>query len=403
VTDDPRRVRPLLALALGPVLASALACGGSPIRYGAILPLSGQHEVYGQAIRKGIELAYQQAKADPAFAELELSFHDSASDPQRANAELRKVYDEGALAAIGGVTSAEALAMVKIADDEGRVLLSPSASLPQLTGISENFFRVFPSDFSEGTVMARYAFENLRLRAGVVIAQEETYAMGIQKVFAEEFQRKGGRILETIDYPANTSEFEALADRAVTLRPDFAYVAAYAAEISRIIRDLRGQGFAGLILTTSSFAAAGIIEQTGATAEGAYFTQATFDTEGEKLTPQVKSFVEAFQQRFATAPDLYAAHGFDAFNVLLEAYRQGGTTTNSFWKGMRGIRDLQGVTGVLQFDEKGDVTKFPHVYIVTQGKPVDVEERRQEEILRARQEIERIQREMERLRGAGDN
>jgi branched-chain amino acid transport system substrate-binding protein len=251
--------------------------------------------------------------------------------------------------------------------------------------------------------MARYAFENLRLRAGVVIAQEETYAMGIQKVFAEEFQRKGGRILETIDYPANTSEFEALADRAVTLRPDFAYVAAYAAEISRIIRDLRGQGFAGLILTTSSFAAAGIIEQTGATAEGAYFTQATFDTEGEKLTPQVKSFVEAFQQRFATAPDLYAAHGFDAFNVLLEAYRQGGTTTNSFWKGMRGIRDLQGVTGVLQFDEKGDVTKFPHVYIVTQGKPVDVEERRQEEILRARQEIERIQREMERLRGAGDN
>ncbi|HLF56533.1 MAG TPA: penicillin-binding protein activator [Thermoanaerobaculia bacterium] len=398
MTDERRYVHPLLALL---VAAGALGCPGQAIRFGAVLPLSGHAEVYGQAIRKGIEVAYQQAQKDPAFAQLQLEFVDSASDPERAKTELRKIYKGGAIAAIGGVTSAEALAMVKVADDEGRVLLSPSASLPQLTGISENFFRIFPSDFSEGTVMARYAYDNLRLRAGVILAKEETYAMGIQKIFGDEFQRKGGRILETIEYPANTAEFAALADRAVTLKPDFAYVAAYAAEISQMIQDLRAQGFAGLILTTSSFAAAETIQRTGAAAESAYFTQATFETEGKKITPEVQVFVEAFRTRFGTAPDLYAAHGYDAFNVLVEAYRQGGTTALSFWKGMRNIRELRGVTGVLQFDEKGDVTKFPHVYIVTQGKPVDVEERRQEEILRARQEIERIQREMERLRNSG--
>jgi branched-chain amino acid transport system substrate-binding protein len=120
------------------------------------------------------------------------------------------------------------------------------------------------------------------------------------------------------------------------------------------------------------------------------------------VTPHVREFVDAFRQRFGVAPDLYAAHGYDAFNVLLEAWRQGGTTGLSFWKGMRAVREFQGVTGVLQFDEKGDVTKFPHVYIVAQGKAVDVEERRQEEILKARQEIERIQREMERLRNQGN-
>jgi len=112
--------------------------------------------------------------------------------------------------------------------------------------------------------------------------------------------------------------------------------------------------------------------------------------------------VASYRARYGEMPDLYAAHGFDAFNILLEAYRLGGTSGLSFWKGMRGVRDYLGVTGILQFDEKGDVSKFPHVYIVADGRPVDVEQRRQEEIQRARQEIERIQREMERLRNQGN-
>jgi branched-chain amino acid transport system substrate-binding protein len=166
--SDQRRIAELLSGVL--VLGSVLGCGGGTIRFGAVLPLSGNAEVYGQSIRKGIDLAYEEAKRTTQFGSSELIVVDSRSDPERGRALLREVYDAGALAAIGGVTSAEALSMVEIADDEDRVLLSPSASNPQLTGISTNFYRVFPSDFADGTVMARYAYDNLRLRAGVVIA-----------------------------------------------------------------------------------------------------------------------------------------------------------------------------------------------------------------------------------------
>ena len=47
--------------------------------------------------------------------------------------------------------------MVSVADDAERVLLSPSASSLELTGISRNFFRVFFSDFDEGTTMGMFA------------------------------------------------------------------------------------------------------------------------------------------------------------------------------------------------------------------------------------------------------
>jgi branched-chain amino acid transport system substrate-binding protein len=399
VNDHSRVVPSLLALAICGALAG---CEPKAIRFGAVLPLSGTAAVYGKAIRSGIELAYEQAQKNPEIdGPIELAIVDSGADPDRARRSLREIYSGGAIAAIGGVTSAEALAMVEIADKEGRVLLSPSASNPQLTGISSNFYRIFPSDFAEGTVMARYSYDNLRLRAGVVIAKEETYAKGIQKVFAEEFTRKGGRIIESVEYPENMNEFGAIADHAVTLKPDFVYVAAYAQDVASIIQELRRHEYGGIILTTHSFAAADTIEKMANAAEGVYLTQATFDPNGE-LAPAQREFVASYRARYGEMPDLYAAHGFDAFNILLEAYRLGGTSGLSFWKGMRGVRDYLGVTGILQFDEKGDVSKFPHVYIVADGRPVDVEQRRQEEIQRARQEIERIQREMERLRDEGN-
>ncbi len=387
-------------LLAGSLALSLVGCPGSGIKIGVVLPLTGNAAVYGTAIQRGIELAHEQSGRMLDGKPVELVVVDSGSDPERAKNELRKLYNDGALVAIGGVTSAEALAMVKVADDESHTLVSPSASLPQLTGISENFFRIFPSDFAEGTVMARYAYDDLRLRNGVILAKEETYAKGIQKVFADEFQRKGGRIVETVEFPNNTSDFSALADRAATLKPDFVYVAAYAGEGSRLIQDLRHHQYTGLILTTSSFAAAEAISKAGAAAELVYFTQSSFETEGD-LTPHGAAFVKSFKERYGSVPDLYAAHGFDALNVIFEAYRQGGTSAISFWKGMRGVRELAGVTGVLQFDEKGDVQKFPHVYVVRGGKAVDIEMERQEQIVKAREEMKRLQTELDRLRQGG--
>ena len=389
------------AFALLALAGAGLACGSPTIRFGAVLPLTGQHAVYGLSIQKGVDLAIERALKDPMFAgKLEFTTSDSGSDAQRASDAVGRIYDAGALAAVGGVTSGEALAMVEVADNKGRVLLSPSASSPQLTGISTNFFRIFPSDFAEGTVMARYAFDNLHLKQGVVLAKEETYAKGIQKVFGDEFQRKGGKILETVEYPEGTRDFAALCERVVTLKPDFVYLAAYAEEVSRMIRHLRAQQFMGLILATSSFAAAETISQTGAPAERVYFTQSSFETEGN-LPPAVQEFVTAYRARYRGTPDLYAAHGFDAVNVLLEAYRQGGTTQLSFWKGMRNVRELVGVTGTLQFDEKGDVAKFPHVYVITDGKAVDVEGERQRQIEEARQRMREIEESIRKLQSQG--
>jgi branched-chain amino acid transport system substrate-binding protein len=301
------------------------------------------------------------------------------------------MYNQGAVAVIGGVTTDEALAMVASADRDDKVLLSPSASSPRLTGISRNFFRVFPSDFREGTKMGNFAAQTLGIDSTVILASQAPYARGIQDIFKTEFERYGGEVPAVIEYPVESENFSDLVAQALDQQPVAVYVADYAPNTATIVRELRSQGFAGKILATSAFAAPEVFADVGAAAEGVILTQTAMPPDD----PAVAAFSRAFEARFGTAPNLWAAHGYDALMVLVEAMREGGTTPSDLWKGMRSIRNYQGASGTIQFDERGDVSKFPRTYVVEDGALVDydraVEEQRQE-ILRRIEQLNRAAR-----------
>ena len=164
---------------------------------------------------------------------------DSESDSAKAAQLLEQLYDEGVLAVIGGVTTAEAIEMVPVADRADRVLLSPSASSPELTGISRNFFRVFFSDFDEGTKMGNFAAVQMEISSVVILAKEETWATGVQEIFAREFERHGGQVLEVLEFPAGTRDYSGLVERVNTLDPSAVYLAAYAEEVAQMVTELR--------------------------------------------------------------------------------------------------------------------------------------------------------------------
>ena len=375
------------------------SCGGArTVKFGAVLPLTGQWQLYGEPIRKGLELAYEQAKDDPnAEFAFELDIRDSESRAPHAAEQLEAVYDAGVLAAVGGVTSDEALAMVPVMDEADRVLLSPSASSPKLTSISSNFYRIYPSDFREGAKMGNFAAQTLGLNKAVILAAESNYALGVQDVFKSEFERYGGEVAAVIEYPVGHTEFDDDVTKALSHDPEAVYVADYAFEIASIVKKLRQRGFRGRILTTHAFAAPGILDEVGGAAEGILLTRTIFDVGSSD--PPVKSFVDAYKAKYREEPDAFAAHGYDAFKVLQEALKQGGTAARDFWKGMRQVK-IVGASGLIQFDEKGDVGQFPRVYQVSDGKLIDYEKYVEIKKKELQDRLEQLRREAEAARRA---
>lgn len=364
------------------------------IEFGAVLPLTGTYEIYGQSIKKGIEIAVKDLEARADFPyEIEVTILDTQSDPATGKQMLDDEFGDGVFAAVGGVTTAEAMAMVEIADKWERVLISPSASSPELTGISKYFYRVFPSDSREGTTMGNFAARKLNVSTVVIITKEDPFARGIQEVFKTEFERNGGSVLEVIEYPQGAADFSGFIDRVMTVNPEAAYLAAYAEDTAKLIQALRQREFEGQILTTAAFALPEIIERVGEDAEKVFLTRAVFEIDSGE--PAIADFVEAYRAQHGLSPDLYAAHGYDSVMVLAASLLESGPFASDFWKGIRAIRDYAGVTGTIQFDEKGDAQKFPRVYVVEGGNLVDYEkevEDRRRKLLERLRKLEEAQR-----------
>lgn len=393
------RLKTWLTTLLLPLLGCFACAQQEAIVFGVVLPLSGDSAIYGESIKNGIELALDRLQAEyPEAADIKLDVRDSESDPERARELADELYNDGVRAIIGGVTTPEAMTMVEVADRSNRVLVSPSASAASLTGISRNFYRVWPSDAREGSKMGQYAAQNLNLKTAVILAADSAYAEGIQSVFQDSFKQNGGEILDALIYPANTEDLDALIERTISLAPDAVYIADYADGIVRVLTKLKQQGYEGKILTVAAFATSPAIAAAGRDAEGVFVTHPQFSPD-DAANVEVQEFVNAYTDEFGETPGLYAAHGYDAMVVAYQAIQEGGDRGSSFWKGLRGINDLTGVTGPLQFDDKGDVQKWPRVYFLVDGKLVDHSDWVDDQKERLRKRMEELRRQRDQLRG----
>jgi len=376
------------------VLGALGACSDEEsYEFAVILPLTGEWSIYGDPIRKGVELALEDVRSRDLPYEVTIEVLDSKSDPTQAAELLRRAFRDGAFAAVGGVTSESALAMVPVAVEMERLLVSPSASSPKLAGISRYFFRVFPSDFREGTTMGNFVSEKLNITNLVILAADTTYARGISTVFEDAFESYGHEVMGTIMYPAGTEDLSEYVRQALELDPQAIYVADFAQPVSRILAEAKHQGFDGKLLTTSAFNAPDILAAAGKNAEAVILTQTAFEPEASE-NPKVRSFVQAYQAKYGEIPGTYAAHGYDALHVLVDAL--GKLNLRSPGEMLKGIRsldsDYSGVTGAIRFDERGDVGQYPRVYILQDGVFEDYDKVREENRQKLLDRLDEIRR-----------
>jgi branched-chain amino acid transport system substrate-binding protein len=217
-------------------------------------------------------------------------------------------------------------------------------------------------------------------------------------VFKPAFEAEGGEVLQVVAFPPGTSDLEALVEHAMSFHPDGVYLAGYADGIGSMIQQLRNKNYDGEILTTSAFATSSAIAKVGEAATGVFLTQTVFEPDSEFA--HVQRFVQAYQAKFNETPDIYAAHGYDALKVVAAAIEGRAPLAREVKDGLRDeIKEFPGVTGSIQFDEKGDVRKYPRLYKIGEDLVlIDYNEqvRRQQEDIRKRRDA--LQKQLEELR-----
>ena len=135
---------------------------------------------------------------------VELIEIDNRSTPIGAKVAARRAVEADVTAVIGASWSSHSLAIAKVVQPEGIIMITTDSTNPQVTLVGDYIFRVCYTDTFQGQVMARFARD--RLTAGnalVFINVASDYSMGLAQAFTDSFLDAGGTVLKSIHYKGN--------------------------------------------------------------------------------------------------------------------------------------------------------------------------------------------------------
>lgn len=314
----------------------------------------------GASMQHAAELAVKEinARGGVRGRQLALRIMDDSARPDVAIRIARALVDDpSVVAVIGHLTSGTSLAAGRVYGEARRpvVMISPSASSPDLSGVNPYVFRICPTDLSHGAQLARFARQTLGARRIGVIYVDDDYGRGLRLSFAAEFRRLGGEVVEEDPALSTTPSLEPYLSR---LRQnggvDAVMLATERGGAELALRDMVRIGVRWPALGGDALTG---IETAGPIAEGVRLSTAYLVDR-----PGVRNdrFVEAYGRSYPDErPDHRGAGAYDIVQLLASVVTDVGTDR-------RVIRDrvarigmdapaFEGVTGTIAFDARGDV------------------------------------------------
>ena len=341
------------------------------IRVGEVNPITGAIGLYGIACHQGIKLAIDQANsAGGVFGKkIELLTEDNQSQPGQTSTIVRKFIGQDKVAAIiGDLTSSATLEGGPIAQAAKIPMVTPLATNPKVTEIGDYIFRVCFIDEFQGRVMARFVLEKLRARKAAILTDtKQDYSVGLAGFFTDTFTAGGGRIVRDQTYASGDTGFRAQLTSIKAAVPEVVFVPGYYPEVSLILKEARQLGLTVPFIGCEAWDSPTLLQVAGKAADGCYFSN---QFSAGDPSPVVQRFDKVYRERFGALPDNFAALGYDAANVVLDALKRAGSADPaSIRDALAKTKDFPGVSGHITIDAQRNASK-PAVILAIKDEAV---------------------------------
>lgn len=373
-----RRMVVLVSVVL--LLTAGLAWGAEPIKIGTVLRLSIGAED-GIPARRGVELAVDEVNKAGGIngSKVDLIVENEKDSPAEAVNAVKKLIEvDKVIAIIGPMTSGDMMAAGKIANDAKVVAISPTATTPALSGYGASLCRGCSRIDKQAEVLTDYVVKNWKPKTVAIFFSNEPYGKGCAGVFSKFFEKNGIKVVATESFNRGSRDFKAELTKIKGTNPDFLFIPGYTPETAPAAAQARQLGMNQKILGVYGDMNPGYIKLAGKAAEG-HVIGGEYD-EGYK-TPKNEAFKKNYEALVKKNNDpyniMFAALHYDAASMILEGIKKNGPTSEGIRKFIKEVKDFDGVTGKLSFDQNNDVlragSKGIYVLEVKDGKYVKVE------------------------------
>ena len=349
--------------------AAKPAAAGSEILIGEYGSFTGTEATFGQSTSKGIKMALEEQNKAGGIKGKQLklfSLDDQGKAEEAAAVVTRLVSQNNVVAVIGEVASSRTLAAAPIAQEKKVPMISPSSTNVKVTEVGDYIFRVCFIDPFQGTVMAKFATENLKAKKVAILRDVKSdYSVGLADFFIKKFKELGGTIVSDQSYQGGEMDFKAQLTQIRSAKPDAIFVPGYYTEVGLIARQARQLGIKEPLLGGDGWDSSKLSEIGGEAINGSYFSN-HYTT--ESTDPMVVEFIKKFKEKYNETPDGLAALGYDAAKILFAAMErtQNPTDTKQIRDEIAKTKDFVGVTGKITLDAARNATK-PAVVVKVDG------------------------------------
>lgn len=325
------------------------------VKVGVIAPLTGDAASYGIGVKKGIELAKKDLKAD----NIELIFEDTKCDGKEAATAINKLISvDKVVATIGELCSGATLAAAPIAEQNKVVLISPASTSPKITTAGDYIFRTVPSDALQGAFGAKLVYDKGYRKLAVLYSNEE-YGLGFNNVLMENFPKLGGSVVASEAFERGATDLRAQLTKIKAANPDAIYIISNSPDAAvAALKQIKELGINAAIFGSEGLKSEDIVSGAAEAAEGLVVTSVSAGSE---------NFINRHRDVYGEDPGPFAAQGYDALKAIYLAVKKGAKTGEEIKNALYEL-SFDGASGHIDFDENGDVSGNYDVYVVENGK-----------------------------------
>lgn len=209
---------------------------GDKIKLGYVGPMTGDYAAFGEDISRGVELAVKYHGPVQGF-DVEVVIEDTQGTPEQGAAVANKFAADGKMAAVVGHTfSGSTEVAIPIYQNAGIVMMSPSATNPDLVAIGSDVFnRVAFTDAMQGSFAASYIYSSLGARKIAVMHDGGAYGQGLAKLTAEAFGGYGGEVVATEGITPGETDYSAPLAAIAAAGPELIYFGGYDADAAVMV------------------------------------------------------------------------------------------------------------------------------------------------------------------------
>ncbi len=367
----PVFVRNALVSVLGVALLSLLgACGKSEettgedgeavrvVMIGHAGPLTGPIAHLGKDNENGVRLAIEEANAAGLMiggekVSFEMISEDDEGNPQKGTVVAQKLVDARVAGVIGHLNSGTTIPASKIYFDAGIAQISPSATNVDYTNQGyKTAFRVMANDAQQGVVLGNFAVNKLNAKKIAVIDDRSAYGKGLADQFELAAKQAGGELITREFTDMTKTDFTAILTRIKGMNPDLVFCGCLDSQTGPMMKQYKNLGLTATFLSGDGSQTKQFLTLAGNAAEGAYASSPGVPL--DKM-PGGPAFSEKYRNTFNQEIQIYAPYAYDATNVLIAAIKQADSTDPEVYLPVLAAIQYNGVSGKVQFDEKGDI------------------------------------------------